>query len=75
MTEEQHVLTVMEKARKELAEFCNACLIVVSFDVGENDALLTKGVGSTSQIMGLAKFAQFEVEETWSTQPHEQKPD
>lgn len=65
MTDEARVIEIMDRAKRELGEYCNAVLIVVSFDKGEDGKLLVKSFGPPSHGVGLAHYAIYEAEKSW----------
>jgi hypothetical protein len=64
-TEDKLVLDLMEKAKNDLGEFCNAVLIVVSYEKGEKASLQIKSFGPPSHSVGLAHYAIHEAERSW----------
>lgn len=69
--EEQQVIDMMHAAKRQLGEFCNAVLIVCSFDHGENASVEISIFGPNSHAMGLAAYAQYEIKKNWDTAPSE----
>lgn len=61
----KRVLEIVNRTKQELAEFCNAALIVVSFDSGDEATLMVKNVGPVSHGVGLAHYAMREAEKSW----------
>jgi hypothetical protein len=64
-SEDRFILAIMEKARNELGEFCNAVLIVVSYEKGEKATLQVKSFGPPSHSIGLAHYAIFEAQKSY----------
>lgn len=69
--DEKRISETLQKLQVELGEYCNAVLIVVSFDKGQDAGLRIKTFGPNSHVMGLAHYAVYEIGKNWDVSPTE----
>ena len=65
MTEAEHVEALVVKACKDLTEFCNCVLVIVSYGNGDEAVVINRGSGPTSHVAGLALQVLYEAQRAW----------